>query len=175
MVRIKTILFSGVWLLPHTLNSTHWSRNKMDAIPQMAFSNAFSWMKMFKFRLRFHWNLFAINNIPALGQIMDWCRPGDKTLSGPMMVDLPTHICVTRPQWGHIPAKLSLKLEWVKHPGKHYSDVIMSAMTSQITGVTIDYPTVYSRADQRKHQSSASLAFVRGIHRWPVNPRTKGQ
>ena len=40
-----------------------------------------------------------INNIPALFQIMAWRRPGDKPLSGPMMVRLPTHICVTRPQW----------------------------------------------------------------------------
>ena len=40
-----------------------------------------------------------INNIPALVQIMAWRRPGDKPLSGPMMVKLPTHICVTRPQW----------------------------------------------------------------------------
>ena len=42
----------------------------------------------------------------------------------------------------------------------HYCDVIMSAMTSQITGVSIVYSTVYSSAGQRKHQSSASLAFV---------------
>ena len=40
-----------------------------------------------------------VNNIPALVQIMAWCRPGDKPLSEPMMVRLPTHICVTRPQW----------------------------------------------------------------------------
>ena len=40
-----------------------------------------------------------INNIPALVQIMDWRRPGDKPLSEPMMDNLPTHICVTRPQW----------------------------------------------------------------------------
>ena len=39
-----------------------------------------------------------INYIPALVQIMDWRRPGDKPLSEPMMVRLPTHICVTRPQ-----------------------------------------------------------------------------
>ena len=44
----------------------------------------------------------------------------------------------------------------------------MSAMASQITGVSIVYSSVYSGADQRKHQNSASLAFVRGIHRWPV-------
>ena len=40
-----------------------------------------------------------IDNIPALVQIMAWRRPGDKPLSEPMMVSLPTHICVTRPQW----------------------------------------------------------------------------
>ena len=45
----------------------------------------------------------------------------------------------------------------------------MSAMTSQITSLTIVYSTVYSGADRRKHQSSVSLAFVQGIHRWPVN------
>ena len=51
----------------------------------------------------------------------------------------------------------------------HYSDVIMGTMASQITSLTIVYSTVYSGADQIKHQSSASLAFVRGIHRWWVN------
>ena len=44
----------------------------------------------------------------------------------------------------------------------------MGAVASQITSLTIVYSTVYSDADQRKHQSSASLAFVRGIHRGPV-------
>ena len=45
----------------------------------------------------------------------------------------------------------------------------MGTMVSQITGLTIIYSSVYSGADQSKHQSSASLAFVRGIHRGPVN------
>ena len=61
----------------------------------------------------------------------------------------------------------------------HY---IVRAMASQITSLTIVYSTVYSGSDQRKRQSSASLAFVRGIHRWPVTmngdrwiPRIKGQ
>ena len=52
---------------------------------------------------------------------------------------------------------------------EHYSDDIMGTMASQITSLTIVYSTVYSGPDQRKHRSSASLAFVRGIHRWPVN------
>ena len=51
----------------------------------------------------------------------------------------------------------------------HYSDVMMGAIASQITNLATVYSTVYSDADQRKHQSSASLAFVRGIHRGPVN------
>ena len=45
----------------------------------------------------------------------------------------------------------------------------MDPIASQITSLTIVYPIVYSDADQRKRQSSASLAFVRGIHRGPVN------
>ena len=50
----------------------------------------------------------------------------------------------------------------------------MGTRASQITNLTIVYSTVYSGADQRKHRSSASLAFVKGIHRWPVNSPHKG-
>ena len=50
----------------------------------------------------------------------------------------------------------------------HYGDIIMGAIASQITSITIVYLTVYSDAGQRK-QSSASLAFLRGIHLGPVN------
>ena len=56
----------------------------------------------------------------------------------------------------------------------HYNVVIMSAMVSQTTSFMIVYSTVYSGTDQRKHQSSASLAFVRGIHWWLVNSPHKG-
>ena len=51
----------------------------------------------------------------------------------------------------------------------NYGDVIMGAIASQITSLTVVYTTVYSDADQRKYQSSASLTFVRGIHRGSVN------
>ena len=51
---------------------------------------------------------------------------------------------------------------------------LMSAMASRFTNLVIVYSSVYSGADQRKHQSSASLAFVRGIHWWPVNSPHKG-
>ena len=56
----------------------------------------------------------------------------------------------------------------------HYNDVTMGAIASQTTSLTIVYSTVYSGADQRKHESSASLAFVRWIHRGPVNSPHKG-
>ena len=55
----------------------------------------------------------------------------------------------------------------------HYSDIRMGAAASQITSLTIVHWTVYSDADQTKHQSSASLAFVWGIHRGPVNSSHK--
>ena len=55
-------------------------------------------------------------------------------------------------------------------PFYHYNDVIMGAMASQITSLTIVYSAVYLG----ENQSSASLAFVRGIHRWPVNSPHKG-
>ena len=57
----------------------------------------------------------------------------------------------------------------------HYIDVIMTTMASQITSLTIVYSTVSSDAGQRKHQSSASLAFVWGNHRDRWIPHTKGQ
>ena len=50
-----------------------------------------------------------------------------------------------------------------------YNDVIMGTMASRITSLPIVYSTVYSGADQRKDQGSASLAFVWGIHQGPVN------
>ena len=66
---------------------------------------------------------------------------------------------------------LHIKLSFWELPAQpvmtnlHYSDVIMGVMTSQITSLTVVYSTVYSGTDQRKYQSSASLSFVRGIHR----------
>ena len=53
---------------------------------------------------------------------------------------------------------------------QHYNNFIMGTMASQITSLTIVYSTIYSGSDhQRKHQSSASLAYMWGIHQWPLN------
>ena len=61
-----------------------------------------------------------INSIPTLVQVMAWRRPGDKSLSEPMMVRLPTHICVTRPQWVNCNASSlhSSILTWSQHTVK---------------------------------------------------------
>ena len=62
-----------------------------------------------------------------------------------------------------------LKIECIVLLKSYYGDVMMGEIASQIISLTIVYSAVYSDGDQRKHQSSASLAFVRGIHRGPVN------
>ena len=75
----------------------------MDAISQTTFSNAFSWMKMHKFRLRFHWSLFLRFKLTIFQHWFRWwLGAGQATshyLNQWMMVSLLTHICVTRPQW----------------------------------------------------------------------------
>ena len=76
----------------------------------------------------------------------------------------PTNIYQT---WSSLRLQMHKNLTAWSH--SHYGDVIMGAMASQITSLTIVYSTVHSDADQRKHQSSASLAFVWGSHRGPVN------
>ena len=75
---------------------------------------------------------------------------------------MPGYLTVLRPSAATV-------LHWAEYRPIHYDDVIMGAIASLITSLTIVNSTVYSDADQRKHQSSASLAFVRGIQRGPVN------
>ena len=96
-----------------------------------------------------------------LNEILRFCRilkrsPGRTPLFASLRPQMPWHFTVL----GHqLP-----RLQW-RHNER---DGVA------ITSITIVYLTVYSGADQRKHQSSASLAFVRGIHRWPVNSPHKG-
>ena len=82
-------------------------------------------------------------------------------------------ICYTycfNERYGNEAGKTSLsELMMTKSSDAYCDDAIMGAMAFQITSLTIVYSTVYSDADQRKHESSASLAFVRGIQRGPVN------
>ena len=81
----------------NTLRPRQNGRHFADDIFKRIFLNENIWIPI-KISLKF-FPKGSINYIPALVQIMAWCRPGDKPLSEPMMVNLPTHICVTRPQW----------------------------------------------------------------------------
>ena len=97
----KLMPFVACYMVAGTL-LTHWGRDKMATIFQKTFSNGFLlnqnvWISInisLKFVPR-----GPISNIPTLVRVMAWRLPGDKTLSEPIMVRLPTHICVTRPQW----------------------------------------------------------------------------
>ena len=73
--------------------------------------------------------------------------------------------------WHYTNRELHRVVRWPKF---HYSDVIMSTMAPQITGVLIVCSNVCSGAGQRKYQSSAPRAFVGGIHRWPLDSPHKG-
>ena len=94
------------------------------------------------------WTLVYASYVQYLGQIFQPCLP-----------------LMTR----------SIHTERIVRQQSHYIDVIMTTMASQITSLAVVYSTVYSDADQRKHQIPASLAFVCGIHRDRWIPRTKGQ
>ena len=83
--------------------------------------------------------------------------------------DVLTHTVENLFMWDSRKGKIQNLILSYDITGQHYSDVIMDAVASPITSLTIVYSTVYSGADQRNHQSSASLAFVRGFHRCPVN------
>ena len=85
--QLQPVAWHHISLLPVGFNVlTHWGWDKMGAMFQTTMSNAFSYMKMYKFWLRFHWILFPMKNFPALVQMMAWHWPGDKPLSEPMMV-----------------------------------------------------------------------------------------
>ena len=100
----KMTSFNGINTLRPRRNEQHFA----DDIFKRIFFNENVWI-LIKISLKLV-PQGPINNIPALVQIMAWRRPGDKPLSRPMIVKLPTHICVTRPQWvnttmKHMPAK----------------------------------------------------------------------
>ena len=76
---------------------------------------------------------FRINNIPPLVQIMTWRRLGDKPLSEPMMVSLPTHICVTRPQWAN--SKGSFVPAFVIVPRREVFCVCLSKFECPLAGL----------------------------------------
>ena len=111
-----------------------------------------------------HWSVYININVES----SHWKRMKYVTLIRPSFT---WFLCVMILSTSIIPRSMSNFLT----ENAHYSDVIMSTIACLITSLAVVYSTVYSDADQRKHQSSASLAFVRGIHRDRWIPRTKGQ
>ena len=102
-----------------------------------------------------------INNIPALVQIMVWRRPGDKPLSGPMTLRVPTHTCVTRPQW-------------VIHICLNTFRIHLCAYIHKSESVQMYLCVWHDDVIKWKH-FPRYWPFVRGIHRSPVNSPHKGQ
>ena len=96
--KMEMILFRPQWV--NTLRPRQNGRHFPDDIFKRIFLNENVWI-LINISLKFV-PRGPINNIPTLFQVMAWRRPGDKPLSEPMMVRLPTHICVTRPQWVNI-------------------------------------------------------------------------
>ena len=116
------------------------------------------------------WGLICVTDIITVTLPFKWRQVGRGLIDFPLVMAVQKQIfrdgnlVVTIPQWrcssGAKPAAGTLL---------HNGDVIMGTVASQITSLSIVYSTVRSDADQRKHQSSALLVFVRWIHRWPVN------
>ena len=84
---------------------THGGRDKMAAMSQTTFSNEFSWMKTFEFRLRFGWNLFLRFELTTFQHLFRWWLGADQVTShylNQWWSSLLTHICVTLPQWVNV-------------------------------------------------------------------------
>ena len=109
----------------------------------VSFAKISNWGKIYR-QQRLNLNMNQVSNLSSA-----W-RTGDFSLS----------------DWG------SLQFNKFRTHLCHYNDVIMSAMASHVTRLAIVYSTVYSDTDERKHQSSVLLAFVRGIHGEFPAPKT---
>ena len=86
----------------HYNSLTHWGRDKMAAIFQTTSSNAFSWMKMYEFRLKFHWSLFLRVQLTIFQYWFRWWLGAEQATSHYLNQWWPsstTHVCVTRPRW----------------------------------------------------------------------------
>ena len=130
IIFMTTLIIKPISLLLNSdISLTHWCRDEMDSITQQHFQTYENIWISNKISLKFV-TKSSTNNIPALVQIMFWCHPCNKILSEPMMVSLPTHICVTRPIWvntgtmGLLPDTLNYGLRmlrefWDRFPRQH--------------------------------------------------------
>ena len=121
---------------------THLCRDKMATILQKTLSNAFSWMKMSEFRLRFHWNFFLLAQFTIFQHRFRWWLGAVQATShylNQWLVSLLMHICIPRPQWvnpltlcgSHLCFSWSNPHQPQQHTGAHYCRVM--AYTLHIT------------------------------------------
>ena len=129
---------------------THRDPNILADYLQRALSNEFSWQKCFPF-----W--FPSHKVALMWSLISFSSSQSKLLH--KMTSCPWIAA----RWSPCEVTVMPHVRAVARMPRHYRDVIMGTMTSEITSPTIVYSTVYSGAGQ-KHQCSASLAFVRGIH-----------
>ena len=111
------LVFIPGWCLFNTLRPRQDGRYFADDVLKCIFLNENVWISL-KIPLKFV-PRGPINNIPALFQIMAWRQPGDKPLFEPMLVLVPTHICVTQPQWVKCSRHQSLSCAWNVHMRNH--------------------------------------------------------
>ena len=159
--------FSEIWIeiqifcinTESTLKNSVWNM-----LTRLSWPQCITWTRMSDFTRNFTWNQWWLKNIKEILSLSTASTASTDGLVPPIAkpsadIIVINFYCCFR----------TGSVSWI-----HHSDVIMSAMASQITGIAITYKTVCSGTYQRKHQSSASLDFVRGIHRWPMNSPHNG-
>ena len=139
--------------LPRRISPLIQTRDRPNLVCFVSLSKWWYYLEIIKVSLKFV-PRGLINNIPALVQILAWRRPGDKPLSEPMMVSLPTHICVTRPQWVKV---ISMLL--TSHTVQHLNPEEYKTEQFRLSVNTLQLSTT-----NRLH------AFVI-IHMWPMRIR----
>ena len=177
--QFKTPLWTKVWSFRETLSPLHgtkmdwqivfaeWQLCKIHTALPNVYANCFRFIIVFNcstcklFSIYYRFQLF---NMQIVFDLLSF-----STVQHKLILPIFARICVRYWYWSN----LLISQVPVKQPRTHYDDVIMGTIASQITCLTSVYSTVYSGADQSKHQSSASLAFVWGIHRGPVNSSHK--
>ena len=154
------------WLSNHLnkLRPRQNGRHFADDIFKCIFGNENVWISI-KISLKFV-RKGPINNIPALVQIMAWHRPGDKPLSEAMMIHLPTHICVSRPQWVNIQRSANrVPLHWHEH---HASPITGSSTVCSTSRKTENsrywlFVSVYPGVPLERVSYAESVLFLRNV------------
>ena len=145
-------------LFVNTLRPRQNGRHFADDIFKCIFLNENVWISI-KISLKFVPN-YPINNIPSFVQIMAWRRPGDKPLSEAMMVNLTTHICVSRPQWVKKWWRIILHTVCVSfaQPTNHTGDHSSCQQINRLTDHTAFFPNTVTMQRDSEGRVSCSMS-----------------